>query len=107
MDIGGILKWSAIRSVSRILGTMAGSWFGYYQAKKQRQYEYRKDLAAAIRTAYADFLKVAYAGGVLTEEGMKKHLIDLRAVHDPVSLLGSKDVVENIDKALWGAQSIL
>jgi hypothetical protein len=100
MDIGGILNGALYLALVGILGTMAGSWFGYYQAKKQRQYEYRKDLAAAIRTAYADFLKVAFAGGVLTEEGMKKYLTDLRAVHAPVSLLGSKDVVENIDKVL-------
>jgi methionine synthase II (cobalamin-independent) len=43
-----------------VIGAVIAGASGYYQSKRQQEYEYRKDLAAAIRTAYADFLKAVF-----------------------------------------------
>jgi hypothetical protein len=102
-----VLLGAILGAVIALIGTVSGSAISYYQAKGQREYEYRKDLAEAIRTAYADFLKVAFSGGGQTEKGMEKYLTDLRTAYAPVSLLGSKDVKENISKVLSESQRIL
>jgi hypothetical protein len=104
MDIWAILNGSLSGVV---IGAVIAGASGYYQSKRQQEYEYRKDLAAAIRTAYADFLKAVFEGGEQTEAGMAVYLGKLRAAYGPVSLLGSEDVKKNIEYVLEGSRDIL
>jgi hypothetical protein len=104
MDIWTFLNSSLL---GVIIGAAIAGTAGYYQSKRQQEYEFRKDLAAAIRIAYADFLKEVFKGGDQTEAGMSIYFSKLRAAYGPVFLLGSKDVKQNIDLALRNSDDIL
>lgn len=89
-----------------IVGGVIASLTSYILDKNKEQYEYRKDLAEAVRKAYSDFLSITFKGAD-EETNMQTYLRSLRNAAGPVFLFGSKDVVKNIETVVGGATAII